>query len=185
MKKLILILTLAFVSITHAQQLIDLTPGGFNVDEGLPPAFFELQEQIFFDEAAHGFFDLPEGQFYFDGWVSMFGELDGGTYFFTDLFGRDTPSASIWWDFRHTTWTLTMIDVWGRKSDGTAWEHIYAVRPNKARKSQPELVTVDGMTFIQGISFYGGTGRQRPGVKQQPILLKNISQYFYNMKQGK
>jgi len=41
--------------------LIDLTPGGFDPRQGLPPAFHRLQTHIFFDEAAHGYFDTPGG----------------------------------------------------------------------------------------------------------------------------
>jgi len=101
MKTLLLILLSATIA---RAQLIDLTPGGFNPDEGLPPVYHELINQTFFDEAAHGWFDLPvNGQVYLNQWVSMYGALDGGTYFHTNLFFLgDTPSASVWWDFRRT-----------------------------------------------------------------------------------
>jgi hypothetical protein len=156
LKTLLLAMILCGATIAHAQTLIDRTPGGFNPVEGLPPAFFELQNQTFFDEAAHGWFNLPEGQTYLNGWVSRYGALNGGTYFFTNLFTLgDTPSASIWWDFLHTGNGLTMIDVSGTKADGTPWEHIYSVRFNKERKSPAVNVTLDGMTFIRSIAFYG------------------------------
>jgi hypothetical protein len=172
MKTLLLILLCATVA---RAQLIDLTPGGFNPDDGLPPAYFQLLEQTFFDEAAHGWFNLPEGLTYLNGWVSRYGELDGGVYFFTNLFRLgDTPSASIWWDFKQTENGLTMLDVWGRKPDGTAWEHIYAVRRNKQRRSPPVLVTLDGMTFIQSIAFYGTDHRGRVG-SRRPILLRDFA----------
>ena len=154
LKTFLLAMILCGATIAHAQTLIDRTLGGFNPVEGLPPAFFELQNQIFFDEAAHGYFDPPPA--YLNGWVSMFGALNGGTYFFTNLFTLgDTPSASIWWDFGHTGNELTMIDVSGTKADGTPWEHIYSVRFNKERKSPAVNVTLDGMTFIRSIAFYG------------------------------
>jgi hypothetical protein len=127
MNKQILLLVVC-VGTAHAH-LIDLTPGGFDIDQGLPPSFERLQTHIFFDEAAHGFFDLPEGTQYLNGWVSRFGALNGGTYFFTDLFGRDTPTVSIWWDFTGapTGYWLTTIDVFGRRADGSPWENIYGV----------------------------------------------------------
>jgi len=80
--------------------LIDLTPGGFNVDNGLPPAFTRLQTQLFFDEAAFGTFNLPTGPTFIDGWVSQFGVLNGGQFFFTNLFSvSPTATASISWNF--------------------------------------------------------------------------------------
>ena len=171
--KLLLILLITVT--TTFGQLIDLTPGGFDPEQGLPPAFFQLQEQVFFDEAAHGWFQLPNGQHYFNGWVSMFGELDGGTYFFTNLFVLgDTPSASVWWDFRTlNNYGLTMINVWGRKPDGTSWEHIYGVRRGLQKMSHPVLVTLDGMTFINSIAFYGSDSVRRATRKPQ-ILLRNL-----------
>jgi hypothetical protein len=173
MNKLLVILLL---TATNAfAQLIDLTPGGFSPSNPPPGVVEELFAQVFFDEAAHGFFDLPPpiGTVYLNQWVSMFGELDGGVYFFTNLFTLgDTPSASIWWDFRRLNgFGLTMLDVWGRKPDGTAWEHIYAVRPSKAKKSHPVLVTLDGMTFIQSIAFYGKDELMR-GPNRPAILLR-------------
>ncbi len=160
MKKLILIL-LCVTTIAQAQ-LLDLTPGGFDPNNGLPPPYFLLAEQVFFDEAAHGVFCLPTGCEYFNRWVSMFGELNGGTYFFTDLFRiGDSPSASVWWDFRQDNHGMTMLDVWGRKPDGTVREHIYGVPRNKARREQPVMVTLDGMTIIESIAFYGTDSRQR------------------------
>src|SRR6266700_7018600 len=88
----IIISSALLISAAHAN-LIDLTLGGFNIDQGLPPSFHRLQTQIFFDEAAHGVFGPPPT--YYNGWVSQYGALNGGTYFFTNLFTLgDTPSAS-------------------------------------------------------------------------------------------
>ena len=42
-----------------SRNLIDLTRGGFSPQQGLPPAYFKLIDQTFFDEAAHGVFELP------------------------------------------------------------------------------------------------------------------------------
>ena len=166
LKKLILIL-LCIATVAQAQ-LIDLTPGGFNPDEGLPPAYYELINQTFFDEAAHGWFNLPWGDEYLNGWVSMFGALDGGTYFQTNLFQlRNTPSANVWWNFGRSDYGITMIDVWGRKPDGTTREHIYKVRRGQAGVMHPDMVTLDGMTLIKSIAFYGTNHRGRTG----PVML--------------
>jgi hypothetical protein len=52
----------------------------------LPEAYFRLVEQTFFDSAAHGWFDLPEGRQFLNGWVSKYGILNGADYFSTNLF---------------------------------------------------------------------------------------------------
>jgi hypothetical protein len=162
MKQLKLIMTIIALSISLAQaHLVDLTPGGFNPDQGLPPAYYLLQQQTFFDEAAHGWFDLPGGRQYLNQWVSLYGALNGGTYFFTNIFTlpAETPSALIWWDFtgQPDGYYLTMVLVEGRKADGTAWANIYAVRGRgpQIRRLEEQLVTLDGMASIYGISFFG------------------------------
>jgi len=128
---------LLFVSTARAT-LIDLTPGGFDPNNA-PLIFYqfinyETTGQIsFFDEAAHGWFDLPEGRQYLDGWVSRYGVLNGGTNFFTDLFGHDTPTASVSWDFSTLpNWGVTDLLLFGRDQDGKAWYNLYAV-PNGFR----------------------------------------------------
>src|SRR6266487_866207 len=132
----ILISSALLVSAAHAN-LIDLTLGGFNIDQGLPPSFHRLQTQIFFDEAAHGVFGPPPT--YYNGWVSQYGALNGETYFFTNLFTLgDTPSASIWWNFNGAPngYWLSTIDVFGRRADGTPWENIYGVPWGPFHKSK-------------------------------------------------
>ncbi len=152
----ILISSALLVSAAHAN-LIDLTLGGFNIDQGLPPSFHRLQTQIFFDEAAHGVFGPPPT--YYNGWVSQYGALNGETYFFTNLFTLgDTPSASIWWNFNGAPngYWLSTIDVFGRRADGTPWENIYAVpRGDRFLSPGDQIVTLDGIVTIMGISFYG------------------------------
>jgi hypothetical protein len=137
--------------------LIDLTPGGFDPGQGLPPAFHRLQTHIFFDTAAHGVFGPPPT--YYNGWVSQYGALNGGTYFFTNLFTLgDTPSASISWNFNGAPndYWLSTIHVFGRRADGTPWENIYAVGyGERFLNLDDQIVTVDGITTIMGISFYG------------------------------
>ena len=171
LKLIIMLLTLS-VSFANAQlriapitpasrNLIDLTRGGFSPQQGLPPAYFKLIDQTFFDEAAHGVFELPGQPPQDDNqWISMFGDLDGGTYFFTNLFTLplETPSALIWWNFtgEPNGYHVTMILVEGQKADGTAWANIYRVPPGHQIRSIGEsLVTLDGMASIYSISFWG------------------------------
>jgi len=90
----------------------------------------------------------------------MFGDLDGGTYFFTNLFTLPvlTPSALIWWNFEGEPngFYLTMILVEGQRADGTAWANIYAVpRGHRVRSIGESLITIDGMASIVSIAFYG------------------------------
>jgi len=173
----IIVSSALLISAAHAN-LIDLTPGGFNIDNGLPQAFHRLQTQIFFDQAAHGVFGPPPR--YYNGWVSQYGTLNGGTYFFTNLFDLgDTPSASIWCNFNGAPngYWLSTIDVFGRRSDGTAWENIYAV-PWGDRFLSPgdQIVTLDGITTIMGISFYGLNPATVPEkVNTAAILLLAVS----------
>src|SRR6266516_3477987 len=152
----IIISSALLISAAHAN-LIDLTPGGFNIDNGLPPAFHRLQTQIFFDTRAHGVVGPPPR--YYNGWVSQYGALNGGTYFFTNLFTLgDTPGASISWNFNGAPngYWLSTIDVFGRRADGTAWESIYGVPwSDRFLSLSDQLVTLDGFTTIMGISFYG------------------------------
>jgi hypothetical protein len=157
-KHAITLLAIIVSPLAHAN-LIDETPGGFNPDNGLPPAFFQLQKLLFFDEAAFGTFDLPSGPTFINGWVSQFGVLNGGQFFFTNLF-QVSPTAStlIWWNFAGQSdgdW-LTAIDLFGRTANGTAVENIYRV-PWGDRFQSPgdQTVTLDGSTQIMGISFYG------------------------------
>jgi hypothetical protein len=162
MKKKHLITLLAIlVSPLANANLVDLDPGGFVFTNGggLPIGFDRLQTELFFDEAAFGTFDLPSGPTFIDGWVSQFGVLNGGQFFFTNLFQvSPTASALIWWNFNgapNGDW-LSTIDVFGRRADGTAVENIYAV-PWGDRFLSPsdQTVTLDGITTIMGISFYG------------------------------
>lgn len=147
----------ALVVSTARANLIDLTPGGFNAANGLPPAFQRLQTQLFFDEAAFGTFNLPTGPKFFDGWVSQFGVLNGGQYFFTNLFSvSPTASASISWNFNgapNGDW-LSTIDVFTQTPTGTVNENIYGV-PWGQRFDGTGTVTIDGTSQINGISFYG------------------------------
>src|SRR6266496_3073038 len=125
----IIVSSALLISAAHAN-LIDLTPGGFNIDHGLPPAFHRLQTHIFFDEAAHGYFDTPSGTQYYDGWVSQYGAPNG------------------YW--------LSTVDVFGRRADGTPWENIYGGRwGERFLNLEDQIVTLDGITTIMGISFYG------------------------------
>ena len=152
----IIVSSALLISAAHAN-LIDLTPGGFDPGQGLPPAFHRLQTHVFFDTAAHGVFGPPPT--YYNGWISQYGALNGGTYFFTNLFDLgDTPSASIWWNFNGAPngYWLSTIDVFGRRADGTPWENIYGVpRGDRFISPSDQLVIVDGFTTIMGISFHG------------------------------
>jgi hypothetical protein len=65
-----------------------------------------------------------------------------------------------------------MIDAWGRKPDGTIREHIYRVQRNKMRRTPPVAITLDGMTIIQSIAFYGTNQR---GTRRQAILLRDFA----------
>jgi hypothetical protein len=151
-----IIALLIATAITAQADLIDLTPGGFSAANELPPALEMLFTQTFFDEAGHGTFYLPDGPTYFDGWISRYGRLNGGRYFFTDLFGRDTPTASVFWNMPGAPdhFGMTMLDVVG-VLDGVIWDNIYYVPPSDRFIIPATLVNVHPGTNILGISFYG------------------------------
>ena len=165
MKRITLILFLALASIVHAQPpLIDLTPGGF--ESGHPPPGWNKApwtQMHYFDEAVQGWFPAnPEGWRYLNGWITQYGdpygqhpELAGGTFFFTNLFVLRSPAtATVWWNFigAPAGFSLGLIHTWGRRSNGTVWEHLYFVRGPMIGEAR---VTVDGNTPIMSIGFYG------------------------------
>jgi hypothetical protein len=149
--KLILATLISVATTAHAH-LIDLTPGGFQVENGIPPAFNEMQRQTFFDEAAHGVFN--DGQL-LDGWVSLYGSLNGGTYFFTDLFGRDTPTASVSWNIAGAPYGLWMsIIMTTSVASGEVWYNIYRVSQDQLFEGSG-IVTVNGRDNISSIAYFG------------------------------
>jgi hypothetical protein len=149
--KLMLPLIILF-AVSAQAHLQDLTPGGFNVDDGLPPAFFRAIEQTFFDSAARGFFDLPEGTTYLNGWVSRFGRLNGADWFDTNLFEGDTTVASVSWDLANQQDGFWLSTIFVAGIGG--WTHIYGVTGNE-RFLGEGIVTLDGEHIISQIGFYG------------------------------
>jgi hypothetical protein len=152
MKTKLTILFCALTSVAEAT-LIDLTPGGTTTDIGPPPF---VASNGFYDQAAFGFFD--GGTVFYQGWVSAFGILNGGQYFFTDLFNQATnpTTANVWWDFGDSGYWMMYIDVVGWDGDGSTGlvANLYQVQARDAFSSQ-DVVTLDGIQHITGISFYG------------------------------
>jgi hypothetical protein len=62
------------------------------------------------------------------GWVSLYGVLNGGTYFNTDLIGHPGQSAHVSWDFSTLPgYSMSRMLLEGRAADGTAWVNLYSV----------------------------------------------------------
>jgi hypothetical protein len=148
MKTTIAAILIATASVAHAN-LIDLTPGGFNADNA-PPAFYQFiaqwsSHQIdFFDEATP------------DGWVSLYGILNGGTYFNTDLIGNPGQSAGVSWDFSSLPgWSMSRMLIFGRAADGTPWDNLYAVPHSFLKIDALETVWLHEGVDISSISFFG------------------------------
>ena len=163
MKTKITLLLIATATVAHAT-LIDLTLGGINSNDPLTQrdknAINELFHQRFFDQASHGFFDLPppEGHTFLDRWVSRFGALNGGTYFTVhDFFGHDNTIASVSWDMTgepHGYW-MTLLNVTGIE-DGVLWENIYRVLPDQHFQSfGNQIVRAHEGVTINSVAFYG------------------------------
>jgi hypothetical protein len=142
MKTTILILV-ATVSLARAN-LIDLTPGGFDLTQPYPKAFTnfiirEVSNRITFFDAAH-----PTG------WDSMFGALNGGTYFSTDLIGNLGSSANVSWNFSSLPgWNMSLLLV-----EGELWGHLYGVR-DALKFTDLDQVTLHDNLEIQSLAFYG------------------------------
>jgi hypothetical protein len=150
MKSILAVIFCAAAAVSTHAHLIDMTPGGFNFNNGVPPAFLQLinaqvSNQIdFFDEHTRS------------GWVSQFGVLNGGTYFFTDLtFGMTTANVS--WDFTGIDdFSMRWINVFGSDANGDAWGHVYQVGGGEWFDSNGSLpVILNGDAEIWSISFFG------------------------------
>lgn len=149
-KACLLIYLFALASIVRAD-LIDLTPGGTPTDFGPPPP---VGINGFYDQAAFGWFNLPEGRTFLRGWVSRFGILNGGQYFFTDLFTNDPSTvANVSWNFAGTAYRMLYVDVVGWNGDGTGLvANLYKATSGMSGSGQ---VSLDGVQNITGIAFYG------------------------------
>jgi hypothetical protein len=167
MKPLILRTTLAGLAFLMCcprspASLIDLTPGGFHPD-AYPDGFQQFLIEnghlfTFFDEARVVPYDGPHGtKIDAHGWISLYGALNGGQFFFTDLFDIDpTPTAQIWWDFAGSGASLYRVFLWGRNADGLPWEHIYGIpEGDRYASAGLENVTLGAGVDIGSIAFYG------------------------------
>jgi hypothetical protein len=143
MKTAILIL-LATVSLARAN-LIDLTPGGFDETQPYPQAFWQFIEREFYKRIT--FFDAAHPT----GWDSMYGALNGGTYFSTDLPGNPGPGTNVSWDFTTLPgWSMSIILV-----EGELWGHLYGVRNAFKFTDLGDEITLHHGVNIQSIAFYG------------------------------
>jgi hypothetical protein len=116
----------------------------------LPPAliqFINLETQhaiAFFDEATPA------------GWISLYGELPGGTYFFTNLIGQQTETAQVSWDFTLPGYGMTDLLLFGRDGNGHAWMNLYGVQSGFQFVDFDQIMLHDGAD-IASIGFYGRT----------------------------
>ena len=145
---IITLLAIAMSPLAHAN-LVDLTPGGTPIDYG-PPS--HVAQYGFYDSAAFGYFDNgPNSKIFLKGWVSSFGILNGGTYFFTDLFlqSSNPTSSNVWWNFTGTNYWILYIDV-----SGNGLSNLYQVTHGDGQISS-DTITINGITEITQIAFYG------------------------------
>ena len=99
MKRLTLIFLLALI-VWFKRKTCRPYPGRFQSGH-FPPAYLETvyPSVHFFDEAAQGWFDTPEGWRYFNEWVSLYGDLDGGITSLPTCLRWPNPRAHVWWNF--------------------------------------------------------------------------------------
>jgi hypothetical protein len=163
MKKLIVILCLSAQSTIAG--LIDLGGWNWSTVTGFPAPLdnlFSLEGRhriFFFDEARVIPSIGTDGQIHqWHGWVSLYGVLNGGTLFTTDLIENDpTPNAIVSWDFADTGYAMRWLDIFGTDADGNAWEHIYRVNGHRAINQFSGNLALNGEVNIGSIAFYGAT----------------------------
>src|SRR6266487_62596 len=153
-----IIIALACISNVRAH-LIDLTPGGLL--SGEPNAAYDN----FSSRQSRGvllFFDsiwaIPYtilGTTYPPGWVSQFGVLNGGVYFFSNIDVTGPVSeTTISWNFTgNSTYWLSDIYLSGLPGD-PAIVHLYHVSRNERLLGEGSI-TLDGIIPIGQIGFYG------------------------------
>ncbi len=141
---------LLFAGVSEGRaDLMEITPPG-------PGGPRNWSQAVFFDEAAHGTFNTPQGAEYFNGWVSRYGLIDSGQYFFTNVFSSDaTNNAMIWWDFTGSSYWLTYVTMWGLGPNGQNQEKTYAVHRRDRHTAPAQQLSLAGGYQIQSIAFYG------------------------------
>jgi hypothetical protein len=152
--KLALLLTLVCLSQARAT-LIDLTPGGFS-SYNQPEQFTQFLS--LWNQRVFTFFDEARVLSPYHGWVSQYGDLDGGISFQTNLFALDpTQVAEVSWDFTDLAgYSMSRLLIFGVDANGDPWEHLYAV-PRKFNISDIGNVTLHEGVNIGSISFFGRT----------------------------
>jgi hypothetical protein len=157
MKKQKLIMILALVPTIAFGSLIDLTPGGWHTTDPEPQAFTDFlllrqpQQLLFFDQM---YATTTNG--FGPGWVSQFGVLNGGVYFFAHIDqSGPVPFTTISWDFGDSGYFMKYILVDGLlTTSDNFWENLYGVR-NRDLFQGEGTITINGIVDINSIAFYG------------------------------
>ena len=140
------------------------------------PAWGQFQQSLFFDQGGKGTFNTPSGPVTHNGWVSQHGVLDGGEYFFTDLFGsKPTNTSNVWWNFEGSEFWLTFILTYGvNETRGIFEERLYRVGLADAVASWQTITLDDGLE-LRSISFYGTDPAHVPESGTQLLLALALS----------
>src|SRR6476661_10331706 len=86
------------------------------------------------------------------GWVSLYGELNGGTLFDTDLFSlTPTSTANLWWNFNDSGFKLLFVVV----NDGEADGKIYQLNGLNTIDNEDLILSPFDNKPIHTISLYG------------------------------
>ena len=163
--KIITLIVCLFAQLANARPpqvadryLIDLTPGGFYEPdaEHWPQAFIDFLvsqlpdgDLLFFDEMIAVPYEI-NGVEYPPGWVSQFGVLNGGTYFFCHIDRTGpVPVTIIRWDFTGSDYYLDTIYIHDNETDFTSLYKIQIGNRGVGR------VTIDNFKRLDHIAFYG------------------------------
>jgi len=127
--------------------LIDLTPGGFTIDPNggnIPLAYTRALSQLHFDTSLSPIFG--RGPWLID-----------GQYLSSNLFDTSpTSAADIGWNLigqPDGNW-LTYVVLFGQTASGEGIYNVYGVSGLRFRDDL-EHVTIDEISVINGIAFYG------------------------------
>jgi hypothetical protein len=151
MKRIAVILTL--IPSLCVGSLIDVTPGGFHTGDFPRPFLQFINDQRgviqFFDSMT----SVPTSGFP-AGWISQFGILNGGTFFFAHIDeSGPVPTTEISWDFSGSNFFLLAVLVEGLDND---LKNLYRIRfTDPARTEGSATITINGTANIFDIAFFG------------------------------
>jgi hypothetical protein len=132
----------------------------------------------FFDEAIVTPWTEVDGTLHTEkDWVSLYGDLNGGTLFDTNLFTLDpTTTANVWWNLTDSGFKLRFIVV----NDGTDGIKLYEAIAKTTFEGNFSVNSFD-MANIRTINLYGYVPGQVPDQGSTVLLLSLVLVGLFSM----